>query len=63
MYMWHDLLVALALVMVIEGVLPFLNPNGMRNMMRMMSDMEDKALRMTGLISMLVGVATLYLVN
>ena len=61
--MWHDLLVALALVMVIEGILPFLNPNGMRNMMRMMSEMEDKALRMTGLISMLVGVATLYLVN
>lgn len=62
-YMWHDLLVALALVMVIEGILPFLNPNGMRNMMRMMSEMEDKALRMTGLISMLIGVATLYLVN
>jgi len=61
--MWHDLLVALALVMVIEGILPFLNPNGMRNMMRMMSEMEDKALRMTGLISMLIGVATLYLVN
>ncbi len=61
--MWHDLLVALALVMVIEGVLPFLNPGGMRNMMRTMSDMDDKALRMTGLVSMLVGVATLYLVN
>ncbi|MFC1602961.1 DUF2065 domain-containing protein [Pseudomonadota bacterium] len=61
--MWHDLLVALALVMVIEGILPFLNPNGMRNMMRMMSEMDDKALRMTGLISMLIGVATLYLVN
>ena len=61
--MWHDLLVALALVMVIEGILPFLNPTGMRNMMRMMSDMDDKALRMTGLVSMLVGVATLYLIN
>ncbi len=32
-------------------------------MMRMMSDMDDKALRMTGLISMLVGVGALYLVN
>ncbi len=61
--MWHDLLVALALVMVIEGILPFLNPNGMRNMMRRMSEMEDSALRMTGLISMLVGVMALYLVN
>ncbi len=61
--MWHDLLVALALVMIIEGILPFLNPNGMRNMMRMMSEMEERTLRMTGLVSMLVGVAALYLIN
>ena len=61
--MWHDLLVALALVMVIEGVLPFLNPTGMRKMMRMVSEMDDKALRMTGLVSMLLGVGMLYLVN
>lgn len=61
--MWHDILIALALVMVIEGMLPFLNPNGMRNMMRMMSEMDDKSLRMTGLISMMIGVGVLYLVN
>ncbi|VAX09364.1 hypothetical protein MNBD_GAMMA26-1885 [hydrothermal vent metagenome] len=61
--MWHDILIALALVMVIEGMLPFLNPNGMRNMMRMMSEMDDKSLRMTGLISMVIGVGMLYLVN
>ncbi len=61
--MWHDLLVALALVMIIEGILPFLNPKGMRRVMRMMSEMEEKTLRMTGLISMLVGVAALYLIN
>ncbi len=61
--MWHDLLVALALVMIIEGILPFLNPKGMRRVMRTMSEMEEKTLRMTGLISMLVGVAALYLIN
>ncbi|MCF6354253.1 MAG: DUF2065 domain-containing protein [Candidatus Polarisedimenticolaceae bacterium] len=61
--MWHDLFVALALVMVIEGMLPFLNPNGMRQMMRKMSEMDDRTLRMTGLASMLVGVTVLYLIN
>ena len=43
--------------------MPFLNPHGMRNMMRMMSEMEDKSLRMTGLASMVLGVGMLYLVN
>ena len=61
--MWHDLLVALALVMVIEGILPFISPHGMRNVMRMASEMDDKALRLTGLVSMLLGVGMLYLVN
>jgi len=61
--MWHELLIALALVMVIEGLLPFLSPQGMRNMMRKMSEMDDKSLRVTGLISMVLGVSMLYLVN
>jgi uncharacterized protein len=61
--MWHDLLAALALVMVIEGVLPFLNPNAMRNIMRTMSAMDDRSLRISGLVSMALGVVMLYLVH
>jgi len=61
--MLHDLLVALALVMVIEGVLPFLSPGGMRRMLQVVSEMDDHSLRVGGLISMVLGVITLYLVN
>ncbi len=61
--MWHDLLAALALVMVIEGILPFLNPGAMRNIMRTMSDMDDRSLRISGLVSMAMGVVMLYLVH
>ena len=61
--MWHDLWVALALVMVIEGVIPFLSPTGMKKMMLSVIGMDDKSLRISGLISMLLGVLTLYLVN
>lgn len=61
--MWHDLLAALALVMVIEGIFPFLNPRAMRNLMRTMSDMSDRSLRTSGLVSMVLGVIMLYLVN
>ncbi len=61
--MWHELLVALALMMVIEGVVPFLNPNAMRKIIQAVGEMDDRSLRIGGLISMILGVATLYLVN
>ena len=61
--MWHDILVALALMLVIEGFLPFLSPGGMRQALEMMAQMSDQQLRMGGLTSMVVGVILLYLVN
>ena len=61
--MWNDLFVALALVLVIEGILPFLNPAGMRELQRKMAEMDDKSLRIAGLSSMLVGLALLYLLR
>ena len=61
--MWHDLFVALALMLVIEGVWPFLSPSGMRQALLTVAEQDDRFLRVAGLLSMLIGVATLYLVN
>ncbi|MEJ1353950.1 MAG: DUF2065 domain-containing protein [Candidatus Sedimenticola sp. (ex Thyasira tokunagai)] len=61
--MWHELLIAFALLMVIEGFLPFLSPNGMRKMMMTVAKMDDHSLRVGGFVSMVLGVVTLYLVN
>ncbi len=61
--MWHDLWIALALVMVIEGVIPFLSPGATKRMMMAIVEMDDKSLRISGLVSMILGVITLYLVN
>lgn len=61
--MWHELLVALALMLVIEGILPFLNPDGIRRALIMMAQMDDRQLRFGGLTSMLIGVILLYLIN
>ena len=61
--MWHDLWVALALLLVLEGVWPFLSPDSMRRMMVSIAQQENRALRISGLISMLCGVGLLYLVN
>ena len=58
--MWHDLLVAIALMLVIEGVLPFLNPAQMRKLLLQMAELDDKTLRIAGFSSMLAGVVLLY---
>ena len=61
--MWHDLLVALALVLVIEGIVPFLNPGAMRRALLALSQMNDNMLRFAGLTVMIAGCLLLYAVR
>lgn len=57
---WSDLLTALALVLVLEGILPFLSPRRLRRTLLQAAELDDRSLRIIGLISMLIGVALLY---
>jgi uncharacterized protein len=61
--MWHDLLVASALVLVLEGIWPFLSPSGVRRAMVTLAESDDRTLRVAGMLSMVAGVALLYWVN
>ncbi len=61
--MWQDLFAALALVFVIEGMLPFLRPEVWRKTMGRMVEKPNNALRLMGLVSMLMGVILLYVVR
>jgi uncharacterized protein YjeT (DUF2065 family) len=61
--MWHDLLLALALLLVLEGLLPFLNPAGFKQAMLMISQMNGRQLRISGFVSMMLGVLLMYTVN
>ncbi len=61
--MWNDLWAALALMLVLEGILPFLNPDGVRRLLQSMSQVDNRSLRISGLVSMLAGVGLLYLVR
>lgn len=58
--MWHDLLAAVGLMLVLEGILPFLNPGGVREALLQLTRMEDRVLRGIGLGSMVLGVLVLY---
>ena len=57
---WHQLFVAMALVLVIEGVMPFLNPQTWREMLVKVLSMPDRSIRVGALCSMLLGTALLY---
>ncbi len=61
--MWQDFLAAVALVLVLEGIMPFLNPQGMRRTMLLITQMDDRSLRIVGLVSMVLGVILLSLVR
>lgn len=61
--MWQDLMAATALVFVFEGILPFLSPARYRQMMSQVIGMPDVSLRGLGLVSMIIGLVTLYLVR
>jgi len=61
--MWNDLWVAMALMLVLEGIVPFLSPDALRRMLVTLVQMDNRSMRIAGLISMLAGVALLYLVR
>lgn len=52
---WSLLITAIGLLFVFEGILPFLSPNFWRRVMKQMFIQSDHALRIIGLVSMLVG--------
>lgn len=61
--MWDELLTALALVMVIEGIMPFLSPGVMRSNLQKLIAMTDQNLRILGFFSMISGVILLYWIH
>ncbi|MEZ5502499.1 MAG: DUF2065 domain-containing protein [Halioglobus sp.] len=60
---WQVLPVAIALLFIVEGMLPFISPNRWRAMLVMAQQMEDRTIRNIGLGSMLFGIVILYLAH
>ncbi len=60
---WQIFPAAIALVLIIEGVLPFVSPDRWRAMLVIVADMDERTIRFIGLGSMLCGLGLLYLVH
>jgi hypothetical protein len=57
--MWQELAVALSLVLIIEGILPFLSPDRWRMLAYRMADLDSRSVRWVGLLSMVSGLLML----
>ncbi len=57
------LISALALVLILEGLLPFLNPGAWRRMFERALQLSDDQVRMVGLSCLAIGVVLLLLVG
>ena len=61
--MAEALWIGLALLLVFEGMMPFINPESARRMYAMMAAQSNQSLRTAGLIAMVIGLIILYLVR
>lgn len=54
---------AFCLMLVIEGIVPFLYPRRWRTLVVTLATVDDRSMRLAGLGSMLLGTGLLYLIN
>ncbi len=61
--MWPTLLTAFALMLVLEGLLPFIAPKAWRETFRRITDLADGQIRFLGLSSIVVGIVLLFILK
>lgn len=57
---WQNFLAALALLLVFEGLMPFVFPHNFKQKMQQILQLPDETLRIAGGVSTLAGLALLY---
>lgn len=59
--MWDTFLIAIALMLIFEGIIPFLSPRTWRETFKKLIEMDDGQLRFIGLSTMMVGLLLLFI--
>ena len=60
---WTEILTALALVLIIEGLLPFASPGRYRQMVAQLVMLNDNTIRTVGLVVIMIGLLLLFMVR
>jgi hypothetical protein len=61
--MWQELMTAFCLMLILEGMIPFLYPDRWKNVVKKLAEVDSRSMRMMGLASMLIGALSLYIVR
>lgn len=61
--MWQEILTAVSLFLIIEGMVPFVSPNFYRKAVVKIAQMDDNRLRLIGLTVASIGIVILYIVR
>ncbi len=61
--MWETFLIAISLMLILEGVFPFLSPKAWRETFKKLTEIDDNQIRFVGLSSMLIGLALFLIVS
>ncbi|WP_185235114.1 DUF2065 domain-containing protein [Teredinibacter franksiae] len=57
--MWEEFGKAFCLMLIMEGIMPFLYPDRWRKLVATLATISDRDLRVMGLVSMLIGLGVL----
>lgn len=60
---WTEILTACALLLVLEGILPFVGPNRYKQLVAQIVRLSDNQLRAAGLTAMIAGLVLLFIVR
>jgi len=60
---WTEILTAFALVLIIEGLLPFASPSRYRQMVAQLVMLGDNHIRTVGLVIIVIGLVLLFVVR
>jgi uncharacterized protein YjeT (DUF2065 family) len=60
---WTEILTAVALLLVIEGMLPFIRPSRYKQLVAQLIRLSDNQLRVFGLSAMMAGLLLLFIVR
>lgn len=55
--------IALALLLVLEGLMPAIHPQGWRRMFTQLLQLDDQQIRQVGLVSMVLGLVLLWVIQ
>ena len=61
--MLKDIGTAFCLMLVLEGIMPFVSPARWRKMVEVMASVDDKNMRRIGLLSMAIGAVMLFILR